>query len=218
MPDLRLMSADMIQRRRWLVAFAALGIGGAVSAALLVLANPERDAVDVYIAARDVPAGASLGPDAVAIERMPVASRQSLLFGRGDESRLAGLRASHDLVSGQLIQRSDVMEASSAADGRLVFVPVKDVPAAAPGSKVDLLVIGGTPDHPTVIPFALGVEVRSTNPDGLTVMVTSRQASAFVYAADAMRLVAVIAEPGAADGAEGPVSSSSEAMAAAAQR
>jgi hypothetical protein len=149
---------------------------------------------------------------------MPVASRQSLLFGRGDESRLAGLRASHDLVSGQLIQRSDVMEASSAADGRLVFVPVKDVPAAAPGSKVDLLVIGGTPDHPTVIPFALGVEVRSTNPDGLTVMVTSRQASAFVYAADAMRLVAVIAEPGAADGAEGPVSSSSEAMAAAAQR
>jgi len=92
------------------------------------------------------------------------------------------------------------------------------VPAAAPGSKVDLLVIGGTSDHPTVIPFALGVEVRSTNAAGLIVMVTSAQASAFVYAADAMRLVAVIAEPGAADGSEGPVSSSSEAMAAAAQR
>ncbi len=208
----------MIQRKRWLVAFAALGIGGAVSATLLVLANPGRDAVDVYVAARDLPAGSSLGPDAVAIERMSVASRQSLLFGRLDESRLAGLRASHDLVSGQLIQRSDVMDAGSAADRRLVFVPVKDVPAAAPGSKVDLLVIGGTSDHPTVIPFALGVEVRSTNAAGLTVMVTSRQASAFVYAADAMRLVAVIAEPGAADGSEGPVSSSSEAMAAAAQR
>jgi hypothetical protein len=208
----------MIQRKRWLVAFAALGIGGAVSATLLVLANPGRDAVDVYVAARDLPAGSSLGPDAVAIERMSVASRQSLLFGRLDESRLAGLRASHDLVSGQLIQRSDVMDAGSAADRRLVFVPVEDVPAAAPGSKVDLLVIGGTSDHPTVIPFALGVEVRSTNAAGLTVMVTSRQASAFVYAADAMRLVAVIAEPGAADGSEGPVSSSSEAMVAAAQR
>jgi hypothetical protein len=208
----------MIQRKRWLVAFAALGIGGAVSAALLILANPARDSVDVYVAARDLPAGASLGIDAIAIARMPVASRQSLFFSRGEEAALAGLRASHDLLSGQLIQRSDVMDSSSAKDRRLVFVPVKDVPAADPGSKVDLLVIGGSPDHPTVIPFALGVEVRSTNPNGLTLMVSSRQASAFVYAAEAMRLVAVIAEPGAADGAEGPVSSASEAMAGAAQR
>lgn len=208
----------MIQKRRWLVAFAALGIGGAVSAALLILANPGRGAVDVYVAARDLPAGASLDADALAIERLPVGSRQSLLFGRGDESRLLVSRASHDLVSGQLIQRSDVMDASSAADRRLVFVPVKDVPPAAPGSKVDLLVIGGIPDHPTVVPFALGVEVRSSTANGLTVMVTSKQASAFVYAADAMRLVAVIAEPGSAEGAEGPVSSASEAMAAAAER
>jgi hypothetical protein len=206
----------MIQRRRWLVAFAALGIGGAVSAALLILANPGRDVVDVYVAARDLPAGTSLAGDAIAIERLPEASRQSLLFGRGDEPRLAGSRASHDLVSGQLIQRSDVVDASSAADRRLVFVPVKDVPPAVPGSKVDLLVIGGIPDHPTVVPFALGVEVRSSSTNGLTVMVTSRQASAFVYAADAMRLVAVIAEPGAGEGAEGSVSSASEAMAAAA--
>jgi Flp pilus assembly protein CpaB len=208
----------MIQRRRWLVAFAALVIGGAVSATLLIFANPERTAVDVYVVARDLPAGASLGADAVAIERLPVASRRPLLFGRGDESLLAGLRASHDLLSGQLIQRSDAMDASSAADRRLVFVPVKDVPAAGPGAKVDLLVIGGTPDRPTVLPFALGVEVRAASASGLTVMVTSRQASAFVYAASAMRLVAVIAEPGAAEGAEAPISSAIEAMAAAAQR
>jgi hypothetical protein len=169
------------------------------------------------VAARGVPAGASLGADAIAVERIPVTSRRSLLFGRGDESQLAGLRASHDLVTGQLIQRSDVMDASAAADRRLVFVPVKDVPPAAAGSKVDLLVLGGTPDRPTVMPFALGVEVRSTNANGLTVIVSSRQASAFVYAADAMRLVAVIAEPGVADGAEVPVSSPGEAMAAAAQ-
>jgi hypothetical protein len=200
------------------MAFVALGIGGAVSATLFILANPSRDSVEVYVAARDLPAGASLGVDAVAIERLPIASRRSLLFGRGDGSRLSGLRATHDLISGQLIQRSDAMDASSVADRRLVFVPVKDVPSAAPGSKVDLLVIGGNPDHPTVVPFALGVEVRSTNGAGLTVIVTSRQASAFVYAADTMHLVAVIAEPGAAEGAETPVSSSSEAMAAAAQR
>jgi hypothetical protein len=93
-------------------------------------------------------------------------------------------------------------------------MPVKDMPAAA-GSKVDLLVVGGSADHPTVTPFAVGIEVRSTAPGGLIVVVASRQAAAFVYAANAMHLVAVIAEPGAADGAEGSISSAGEAMAAA---
>src|ERR1700681_4265885 len=123
----------MIQRKRWLVSFGALGIGGAVSAVLLILANPARGAIDIYVAARDLPAGASLGVDAIAIERMPVASRQSLFFGRADASTLAGMHASHDLTAGQLIQRSDVMDSTAATDRRLVFVPVKDVPAADPG-------------------------------------------------------------------------------------
>ena len=208
----------MLQRSRWLVALAALAIGGVVSAALLFLANPARGAVEVYVASRDLPAGASLGADVIALEQISVASDPSLLFRRGDESRLAGLHASHALLSGQLIQRSDVMDSSVVADRRLVFVPVKDVPDVATGSKVDLLAVGGTTDRPTVIPFALGVLIRSTTSDGLIVVVTSAQAPAFVYAANAMRLVAVIAEPGAADGAESPVSSPSEALAAAAQR
>ena len=208
----------MFQRKRWLVAFAALVVGGTVSAAMLFLENPTRDAVEVYIAARDLPAGASLGADSIAIERVVIASGQSLLFVRGDGPSLVGMRASHDLSTGQLIQRSDVMDASTTADRRLVFMPVKDVPALSPGSKVDLLVIGGAADHPTVIPFAIGVEVQSTVSGGLVVVVTTRQAAAFVYAANAMRLVAVIAEPGAADGAESPISSSSEAMSAVAGR
>jgi hypothetical protein len=208
----------MFQRKRWLVAFAALVVGGTVSAAMLFLANPARDAVEAYVAARDLPAGASLGADSIAIERVVIASGQSLLFVRGDGPSLVGMRASHDLSTGQLIQRSDVMDASTTADRRLVFMPVKDVPALSPGSKVDLLVIGGAADHPTVIPFAIGVEVQSTVSGGLVVVVTTRQAAAFVYAANAMRLVAVIAEPGAADGAESPISSSSEAMSAVAGR
>jgi hypothetical protein len=207
----------MVQKKRWLVAFAALAIGGGVSAALLVIANPGRDAVDVYVAARDLPAGAALGADALAIERVTVASGRSHLFGRGDESALASLRASHDLSSGQLIQHSDVMDSTSFADRRLVFVPVKEAPAASPGSKVDLLLIGGTAGHLTVVPFALGVEVRGTVSGGLIVVVASNQAAAFVYAANAMQLAAVMAEPGAAGGAEGAISTPDQAMAAAAQ-
>jgi hypothetical protein len=208
----------MFQRKRWLVALAALVMGGSVSAAVLFLANPARDAVDVYVVARDLPAGATLGADSISIARVDIASGQSLLFVRGDGSRLVGMRASHDLATGQLIQRSDVMDATTAADRRLVFIPVKDVPAASPGSKVDLLVIGGAADHPTVVPFAIGVEVQSSVSGGLVVVVTARQAAAFVYAANAMRLVAVMAEPGAAEGAESPISSSGEAMSAAAGR
>lgn len=207
----------MIQMKRWLVALGALVIGGGVSAALLVMANPARDTFEVYAAARDLPAGAALGADALALERVNVSSGRSLLFGRGDEPELAMLRATHDLASGQLIQRSDVIDATSFADRRLVFVPVKDVPPAAAGSKVDLLVIAGTEDHPAVLPFALGVEVRATVSGGLIVVVASRQAAAFVYAADAMHLAAVIAEPGSAGGAEGAISSPDQAMVAAAQ-
>ena len=208
----------MVSKRRWLVALAAIAVGGCVSAAMLVAGNPARGTIEVYVATRDLPAGSALGPDALALERITPVSGLKLLFGRGDESALSGLRASHDLISGQLVQRSDVMDASSAPDRRLVYLPVKDVPAAAAGSKVDVLVITGPADHLTVVPFAFGVEVRSIVAGGLVVVVTSRQAAAFVYAANAMRLAAVIAEPGGAAGNEGPISTPDQAMAAAAQQ
>lgn len=204
--------------KRWLLAFVALAIGGGVSAALLIAANPARDAVEVYVAARDLPAGATLGSDVLAFQRVNLTAVRSLLFSRGDASQLAGQRASHDLASGQLIQRSDVMDAKSFADRRLVFVPVKDAPGAIAGSKVDLLVIGGTADRTTVFPFALGVEVRSAVAGGLIVVVESKAASAFVYAAETMHLTAVIAEPGAGGAGEVPISTPDEAMATAAQR
>ena len=207
----------MVPIRKWLIAFAALAIGGGVSAALFVFANPERTSVEVYVASRDIPAGELLRSESLALTRVTVESGRSLMFGRGDEPTLATVRASHDLASGQLIQRSDVIDASSSADRRLVFVPVKEIPIASPGSKVDLFVIKGTPDRPSVVPFALGVEVRTIVSSGLVVVVTTRQAAAFVYAANSMHLAAVIAEPGAAGGAEEPVSSPDQAMAAAAQ-
>ena len=204
--------------RRWLVALAALMIGGAVSGTLMVVDNPARDTSEVYVAARDVQAGSPLASDVIALERVKVASSRTLLFARGDESRLATLQATHDLVSGQLIQRSDVTATATVADRRLVFVPVKDAPPAPPGARLDLLVVAGTPDHVYVAPFALGVEVRSSVAGGFVVVVPSKQAAAFVYAAGVMHLVAVIAEPGTASGVEEAVSSPDQAMAMAAQR
>lgn len=203
--------------RRWVIALLALAIGGSVSAALLVFANPDRDAIEVYAAAKDIPVGSALATDSVVLVRVNAAGLPALLFRRGDASRLAALRATHDLAAGQLIQQSDATSQDSIADRRLVFIPVKDAPPVAAGSKVDLLVVDGSPDHLSVSPFALGVEIRASMAGGLVVVVSSKQAPAFVYAAIALRLTAVIADAGTAGGAEGAVSTAEQAMAAAAQ-
>lgn len=202
--------------KRWLVALAALLAGGGVSAALLIAADPSRNAIDVYAAARDLSAGAPMSADAIQLKHITISGGSAFLFTHGDEPQLTGMRAAHDLLSGQLIQHSDVMGATSFADRRLVFIPIGQAPAASEGAKVDLLLIGGAADHPTVTPFASGVDVSATVSGGLIVAVPAREAAAFVFAAATMHLAAVVAEPGAADGPEFPVSSPDEAIAVAA--
>jgi SAF domain len=201
--------------RRWLTALLALGSGVGLSAALLVFANPERNSVDVYAAARDIPAGAVLASDSLVLVRVNPAGLP-LVFKGSDRMTPAGLHATHDLAAGQLIQRSDT-SADAIADRRLVFVPVKDAPPAPPGSRVDLMVVDGAPDHLSVSPFALGVEVQASVAGGLVVAVSSRQAPAFVYAAAGLHLTAIIAGAGTGDGAEAAISTAEQAMAVAAQ-
>src|SRR5260370_1367699 len=153
--------------RRWAAALLALGLGVSVSAALLVFASPDRNTVEVYAAARDIPAGSSISPDSVVKVRVSSTGLPSLLFTGGDQATLTGLHATHDLAAGQLIQRTDAARLEAIPDRRLVFVPVKDAPPAAAGSRVDLLVVDGAPDHLSVSPFALGVEVQASVAGGL---------------------------------------------------
>jgi len=203
--------------RRWLTALLALGSGVSLSAALLVFANPERNSVEVYAAARDIPAGAVLASDSLVLVRVNATGLPPLLFRSRDQMTPAGQHATHDLAAGQLIQRSDATREDAIADRRLVFVPVKDAPPVPPGSRVDLMVVDGAPDHLSVSPFALGVEVQASVAGGLVVVVSSRQAPAFVYAAAGMHLTAIIAGSGTAAGAEGAVSTAEQALAVAAQ-
>lgn len=204
--------------KRWFVALAALLAGGGVSAVMLVAADPSRGAVDAYAAARDLPAGTAISGDALELRHVSLLGSDAQLFTPGDESRLMSMRASHDLVSGQLIQRSDVMGATTLADRRLVFIPIAAAPTTPAGGRVDLLIIGGAPDRPSVSTFALGVEVRATVSGGLIIVVPVKQAAAFVYAAATMHLAAVVAEPGAADGVELPIAGPDDAIAVAAER
>jgi hypothetical protein len=203
--------------RRWVTALVALAIGGGVSAALLVFANPQRDTVEVLAAAADMPAGTTLRADSAVIVRVSASNLPAAVLRANEASKLAGLHATHQLAAGQLLQSSDVANQNSASDRRLVFIPVKDAPPAAAGSRVDLLVVDGSPDHLSVSSFALDVEVAETVSGGLVVVVSSKQAPAFVYASSVMRLTAVVAEPGAAPGAEGAVSSPEQALSVASQ-
>ncbi|HEY4450831.1 MAG TPA: SAF domain-containing protein, partial [Solirubrobacteraceae bacterium] len=157
--------------KRWLTAAIALAVSGAVSAALLIASNPSRDAVGVLAAAQDVPAGTTLFPGSIAVVRINATVSRALLFSPGDQAALTGLRTTHNLLSGQLIQRSDVTV--SPGDRRLVFLPLKDVPAVAPGSHVDLLLITGPTAQPSVQVFATGVEVRDSTSAGLVVVVAA---------------------------------------------
>jgi hypothetical protein len=204
--------------KNWMVALVALAMGGAVSAALLVVANSSRGEVDAYAVAQDVASGSAITREALRLEPVSISAGDASLFTRADASQLVGLRAGHDLTAGQLLQRGDVLAPSAVSDERLVFVPIKDAPPAAPGSKLDLLLVSGTADQPAIVPFALGVEVRAAVTGGFVVAVSSRQAAAFVYAAEVMRLVAVVAAPDAATGSEGPIGAPDQALAVAAQQ
>src|SRR5260370_35564783 len=106
-------------KKRWLVALAALVAGGGVSAALLVFADPTRGAVDVYAAARDLSAGASLSTDVIELKRITIEGGSAQLFSVGEESRPSTIHAARDISAGQLIQRGDLTSAAPVAGRRV---------------------------------------------------------------------------------------------------
>ena len=197
---------------RWLLPIAAILAGCCVSAALLLYTNPDAGTVELYVAAHDLPAGAALNPAALRLQRMRLDVPARLVFARGTERELGRGRAAHDLSGGQLIQRSDVGPLAEVSDRRLVWLGLKDVPAAAAGDRIDLLLVSGTGEGAAIAPLALNLQVRAVQGGGLVVSAPSRQAGALVYAAANLRLAAVVAEPGSGRGQEVPISSLEQAQ------
>ena len=173
--------------RRWLVALAALAAGGAASGAVLAVGGGTA-AERVYVVTRDIPAGAAL--DASALAAAPVrldGAQAALAYPAAGAGGPLGLRATHDLVAGQIVQRADV---AAGGERRLVLVAVKDLPPVRAGDLVDLFALGDS-GHPAAIPFALGVRVAAAEPGALVLSVEPRQAPGFVFASS-MPLAAVV--------------------------
>lgn len=196
--------------RRWIVAAVALALGGGTAAWLLAVANPEAGTRRVFVAARDLPAGAQLAPDTVRTAAVRLGPAISLAFPAETAGQLYRLRTTHDLVSGQVIQRSDAAQAASAVEQRLVLLPVRSAPPLEAGAHVDLLAVTGPPDHVTVIPFASNLLVSAQAGGSLVVAVDPQQAGALAYAALALPLIAVVTS--GKGGGEQPVATLEQAQ------
>ena len=203
--------------RRILVAALSLAVGLGVAAGLLVYAGSAGAGRSVFALSRDLPSGAPLTSDALTEVRASLDPGQAAqLFGGGDRGLILGSRARHQLSAGQLLQRSDVEAVPAGGADALVAVPVKELPPVRQGDRVDLFALTGSGDQVVAQPFAWGVTVAAVVPDGLVLQVRSRQELAFVYAAGAMHLAAVVTSAPAPPAEAAPISSRAAALAAAA--
>ena len=201
--------------RRWLVALLALVLGGGTAAVLLVAANPDAGTERVFAAARDLPAGAMVDGGSVQLVTVRLGSAASLAFAEGAAAQLEGLRTTHELLSGQVIQRSDVAAAAAAASVRALLVPVRSAPPLVAGDRIDLLLVTGPPGSTVLLPFASGLLVRAQVGGAVVVVADPQQASALAYAGVTTPLIAVQASGGS--GGEQPVGTIEQAEAMAHQ-
>ncbi|HEX6488370.1 MAG TPA: SAF domain-containing protein [Candidatus Dormibacteraeota bacterium] len=196
--------------KRWLIALLALLLGGGTAAVLLVAANPDAGTEQVLAAAHDVPSGAALDPGALQVLTVRLAQATPLAYPAGATAQLRGLRTTHSLLAGQVIQHSDVTAAQAAGPAlRTLVVPVRSAPPLAPGDRVDLLIIEGAGGTTAVLPFASGLLVRAQLSGSIVVAVDPAQAGALAYVGVTTPLIAVAATDGA--GGEPPVSTVQQA-------
>lgn len=154
----------------------------------------------VFVASRDVPAGTILDASSLAVATLQIGSAQAaLVYPAADSGAPRGMRAVHDLLAGQVIQRGDV---GRGAAQRLVLVPVKGLPPVRPGDLVDLFALGDTA-HPAVTPFAMSVLVAAVEPGAIVLAVDPAKTPAFLFAGSMPLAVAVVSGPRGGSAAAG---------------
>jgi len=201
--------------RRIAVALIAVAVGVAASVGLLAYSRSAAGTRSVFAVTRDIPAGASLTPDALEPVQAALDPAQAAgLFPAAERSRLIGSRARHQLSGGQLLQRGDVEPAGTEAAGSLVAVPIKELPPVRAGDRVDLFALVGSGDHLSAQPFAWSVQVAAVTADGLVLQVQSRQELGFVCAAGTRRLAPVLTTAPAPPAGTVPIASPEQALAA----
>jgi hypothetical protein len=123
-----------------------------------------------------------------------------------------GLLAYTALIAGS--RPVPVAPARTEAADALVAMPIKDLPPVRAGDRVDLFALTGGGDHLSAQPFAWSVRVAAVSADGLILHVPSRLELAFVYAAAALRMAAVLTTASVPPAGAAPITSPEQALAA----
>lgn len=158
----RARSAGSVGRRRPIPTGRALAGGFFVALAVVIvmagwLAGTSSAGRRFVVAARTLPAGATLGPGDLATASMTLPDGSTARLAFSDPAPLVGRVLAGPLRAGELVQAGDVAAAPSTGALRPVTVDVtpSDLSALSTGALVDVLVTDGTdPSSPTSLVVA----------------------------------------------------------------
>lgn len=215
--------------KTWIVLSVALGIGvlAALSASSYLSSRVEAiearakgNMVNVVVAKRDLPKGAQLTNDSVAVRGVPAEFAQSLAVTPEGFDRLNGQVLAYPVKSGEmilwgLIEGKRVPTFSTRVDEghRAMTVPVDEINSISgllePGDVVDLMATVSQKDKKITFPLLQGVEVMATGQRSVddpksgtrrdfstvTLNTTPEQAKNIIVARDAGKITALLRNP-----------------------
>lgn len=157
---------DLVRAARWHRRLLAAGLfAGSVAFGLQVLAPPPPPTVPAVVAARDLPAGARLGPDHLDVARVPAGTLPDgaarAVAEVSGATLLSGVRRGELLTDVRLVGPAGV----AGLGAGLVATPVRIADAEAarlvrPGAVVDVLAAGGGMEGGAVTARLVAAAVR----------------------------------------------------------
>lgn len=168
--------------RTWILLLIALSVGGLAAMAArsylthqmqAIEATAKGKTVTVIVAKHDVPKGAVLSADNMAVRPIPVEYAQSTALTPDDFERVDGQRLGYPVKSGEMIlwglmetQRAPTFSAHVAAGRRAMTVPVDEINSISgmlePGDAIDLLATIDRNGKRTTFPVMQDVTVMAT--------------------------------------------------------
>jgi pilus assembly protein CpaB len=164
--------------RTWALLGAAVGIGLLAAFAARsylsdrvadIEAKSRSEAVKIVVAKVDLPRGAALSSDNLAVRDVPKTWAQSGAVLPDQFSRIDGQRLGHPIKAGEMLmwtRRAPTFSARVDAGRRAVTVPVDEISSISgllePGDKVDLIVTVERGGQRHTVPVLQGVDVLAT--------------------------------------------------------
>lgn len=182
--------------------------------------SSKRETVDIVVAKTEIPAGAKLGNQNLAVRKIPVDFAQSGAIRPEDFSRIDGKAIAYNLKSGEMImwsqmeaQRAPTFSARLAPGQRAITVVVDEINSISgmlePGDLIDLMFAVDQNGQKVVLPLLQSVQIMATgqhvvdDPKSgeraqfatVTLNATPEQAKNIIIARETGKLTALLRNP-----------------------